>query len=173
VGVPTDAMKRISLAILPVFLAACGHQGAYSGGFFTKRGVQYYAGGVPPGWRVQNFRGNDIAYVAEDSEHLIAINATCEEYEDAPLKVLTQQMLMGFTERKLVKQELRTLQDREAMYSHYLAKMDGVPRELMLVVLKKDGCVYDFMYISPPGSFEEKLATFEEILQRFRTEPRR
>jgi hypothetical protein len=165
-------MKRRSLVIWAVFLAACGHQGAFSGGFYTKRGVQYYVGSVPPGWRPQSFRGNDIAYVAEDSEHLIAINATCEEYEDAPLKVLTQQLLMGFTERKLIKQELRTVQDREALYSHYLAKMDGVPRELMLVVLKKDGCVYDFMYISPPGRFDEKLPSFEEILNRFRTEPR-
>ncbi len=165
-------MKRISLAILPVFLAACAHQGAYNGGFYTKRGVQYYVGGVPPGWRLQSFRGNDIAYVAEDSEHLIAINASCEDYEDAPLKVLTQQLLMGFTERKLIKEELRMLQDREALYSHYLAKMEGVPRELLFVVLKKDGCVYDFMYISPPDRFDEKLPTFEEILKRFRTEPR-
>lgn len=165
-------MKRISLAIWPIFLAACGHQGAYNSGFYTKRGVQYYVGGVPAGWRLQNFKGNDIAYVADDSQHIIAINATCEEYEDAPLKVLTQQLLMGFTERQLVKQELRTLQERETLYSHYLAKMDGVPRELMLVVLKKDNCVYDFIYISPPGRFEEKLATFEDILQRFKTEPR-
>jgi hypothetical protein len=165
-------MKRISLAIFPVFLAACGHQGAYTGGFYTKRGVQYYVGGVPPGWRLQSFGGNDIAYVAEDSPHLIAINATCEEYEDAPLKVLTQQLLMGFTERKLIKQDLRTLQGREALYSHYLTRMDGVPRELMFVVSKKDGCVYDFMYISPPGRFEEKLPSFEEILKRFKTEPR-
>jgi hypothetical protein len=165
-------MKRISLAILLSFLVACGHPGAYSGGLYTKRGVQYYVGGVPPGWQLKSFRGNDIAYVAEDSPHLIALNATCEDYEDAPLKVLTQQLLMGFTERKLIKEELRPLQDREALFSHYLAKMDGVPRELMFVVLKKDGCVYDFMYISPPGRFEEKLATFEEILKRFRTEPR-
>lgn len=165
-------MKRISLAILPTFLVACGHPGAYSGGFYTKRGVQYYVGGVPPGWQLKSFRGNDIAYVAEDSPHLIALNASCEDYEDAPLKVLTQQLLMGFTERKLIKEELRPLQGREALFSHYLAKMDGVPRELMFVVLKKDGCVYDFMYISPPGRFEEKLATFEEILKRFKTEPR-
>lgn len=165
-------MKRIFLAILPTFLVGCAHQGGYSGDFYTKRGVQYYVGGVPAGWRLMDFMGNDIAFVAEDSQHLIAVNATCEEYEDAPLKVLTQHLLMGFTERKVVNEELRTLQEREALYSRYLAKMDGVPRELMLVVLKKDGCVYDFIYISPPGRFEEKLATFEEILKRFRTEPR-
>lgn len=165
-------MKRISLAILPTFLVACTHQGGLTGGFYTKRGVQYYVGDVPAGWELKEFKGNDIAYVAKDSQHLIAINATCEDYEDAPIKVLTQHLLMGFTDRKLIEEELRTLQGREALYSHYLAKMDGVPRELMLVVLKKDGCVYDFIYISPPGRFEERLATFEEILKRFRTELR-
>ena len=165
-------MNRIFLRVLVALPLACAHQGAFSGGFFVKGDVRYYVGGIPPGWRFKNFKDNDIAYVSDDSPHIISMNASPEGYEDAPLDVLSRHLVMGFTERKLLRQEQRMLDEREALVSHYFVKMDGVPVELMLVVMKKDKSVYDFWYISPPGRFEEKLGTFEEILKRFHAEPR-
>ena len=151
---------------------ACAHREAFSGGFLIKGDVRYYVGDIPSGWRLKSFKNNDIAYVSEDSTHIITVNATCEGYEDAPVEVLARHLVIGFSERKLLHQEQRMLDGREALVSQYLLKMDGVPVELMLVVMKKDKCVYDFWYISPPGRFEEKLGTFEEILKRFHAEPR-
>src|SRR5262245_56345485 len=165
-------MNRIFLGVLVAFPLACAHQGGFSGGFFVKSDVRYYVGNIPAGWRLKSFKNNDIAYVSEDAAHIISVNATCEGYEDASLEVLTRHLVIGFTERKLLHQELRMLDGREALASRYLLKMDGVPVELMLVVIKKDKCVYDFWYIAPPGRFEEKLGTFEEILKRFHSEPR-
>jgi hypothetical protein len=77
---------------------------------------------------------------------------------------------MGFTERSLIEQETRELDGRESLRSHYRAKLDGVPVELLLVVTKKNGCVYDFTYISPVARYSEKLADFEGLLQNFHTE---
>ena len=165
-------MNRIFLGVWVALPLACAHQGAFSGGTFAKGDVRYFVGEIPPGWRSQSFKNNDIAYVSEETTHIISVNATCEGYEDAPLEVLARHLVMGFTDRKLLQQERTMLDGREAQASHYLLRMDGVPVELMVAVMKKDNCVYDLWYISPPGRFEEKLGTFEEILKRFHTEPR-
>ena len=59
---------------------------------------------------------------------------------------------------------------REALRTVARAKLDGVPRELELVVLKKDGCVYDFALVAPPGRpFTDAQATFRAMLDSFRT----
>ncbi len=78
---------------------------------------------------------------------------------------------MGFTEPKTLDQQTKMLDGREALFSHSTAKLDGIPRELSLVVMKKDGCIYDFMQISPVGQLDR--AAFDQLLHQFKTEPRR
>jgi hypothetical protein len=41
--------------------------------------------------------------------------------------------------------------------------------ELELLVLKKDGCVYDFSYIAPPALFERHAADFDRLVAGFHT----
>jgi len=166
-------MNRIFLAILVVAgLSACRH-GAVDGGFYTKSETRYYVGQAPSGWRRVDFQDNDVAYASRDGQHLVATNATCKEYEDAPLKVLLRHLLMGFTELKMLDQQTKMLDGREALFSHFTAKLDGVPRELQLVVMKKDGCIYDLMQISPVGQLDPDRAAFDQLLAQFKTEPPR
>ena len=112
---------------------------------------------------------NDVAFVSKDSPHSLAINATCEGHDDPPLDVLTRHLLMGFTARNTLSQGLEQLDGREAMRTHVTAKLDGVPVELLLVVMKKDRCVYDFTYLSPVGRLSEREPDFELILKHFKT----
>ncbi|HME90251.1 MAG TPA: hypothetical protein VKE49_02425 [Myxococcaceae bacterium] len=166
-------MTRALVAVLIAGgLCGCRH-GELKNGIYSKSGLRYRVGEVPTDWKQLNLRENDLAFVSDDNAHSMAVNATCEGYEDAPLPVLTQHLLMGFTDRQLVHQETRPMDGRESLRSHYIAKLDGVPVELLLVVLKKDGCVYDFTYVSPKGRFEEKLADFERMVDQFKTEGRR
>ena len=55
---------------------------------------------------------------------------------------------------------------REAMRSELVAKLDGVPKHYVVYVLKKDGCVYDFMRIAPD---QGDVAGFESFVQGFGT----
>ena len=60
---------------------------------------------------------------------------------------------------------------REALRTHLLAKLDGVPREILLQILKKDDCVYDFGLITPTGgAFESALGDFDQLLAGFTTD---
>ncbi len=159
------------LLIAAGLCSGCRH-GELKNGVFAKSGVRYRVGEVPPSFKQVGLNDNDLAFVAKDSPHSMALNSTCEGYSDASLQVLTQHLLMGFTDRQLVSHEVRPMDGRESLRSHYIAKLDGVPIELLLVVLKKNGCVYDFTYLSPRGRFEEKLSSFELLLDQFRTEGR-
>jgi hypothetical protein len=169
----TFASARRSLLLLAWLVVGltggCRH-GEYKAGVFSKSNVRYRIGEVPPGWKLIGLKENDLAYESADGAHWMAVNSTCEGHGDAPLEVLTRQLLAGFSDRELIGQEIQPLDGRDSLRSHYRAKLDGVPVELMLVVTKKDGCVYDFTYVSPVGRYPERLGDFERLLQNFHTE---
>ena len=165
------AVERTFLAILVLWVLAggCGHA-ELRDGVFSKPKVRYRMGELSAPWHRVSLKENDVAWTLPTDGHSIAVNSTCQGYEDAPLPVLTRHLLVGFAEPQLVEQQSVVLDGREALRSRYQAKLDGVPIELLMVVMKKNGCVYDFMYVSPAGRFEERLADFERVIQPFKSE---
>ncbi|MFP2906416.1 hypothetical protein ACLESD_15405 [Pyxidicoccus sp. 3LFB2] len=165
-------MRRMMWMLLwAVSLVAC-RRVTYEDSVLTKPAVRYRVGELPGHWRRVWLEGNDLAFSEEGTGRALSVNATCEGHDDPPLPVLTRHLLAGFTDRQEVSQQLVPLAGREAMRSRYLAKMDGVPVQLELVVLKKDNCVFDFSYVSPPGLAQERLADFETLLAGFEAERR-
>lgn len=164
------AMPRMRLLLLlAVSLAGC-RRVSFEDSVLTKPAVRYRVGELPAHWHRVWLEGNDLAFSEEGTGRALSINATCEGHDDPPLPVLTRHLLAGFTERQEVSQRLVPMAGREALRSRYLAKMDGVPVQLELVVLKKDNCVFDFAYVAPPGLAEERMADFEGLMAAFESE---
>lgn len=159
------SLARISCVAVLALTTACA--GTLKNGIYREGDVRYRVGSIPAGWKAVGLSGNDLAYQSLDSPHSVAINATCEDHDDPPLDVLTRHLLMGFTERETLSQEVEALDGRDALRTRVTAKLDGVPVELVLVVLKKDGCVYDFTYLSPVGRGAERVAVFDQLLAQF------
>jgi hypothetical protein len=164
-------MSSTSSLLLALLALAPACAGALRQGTYTEGDTRFRVGPLPPSWELVRLKGNDVAYVSRDSPHSIAVNATCEDHDDPPLDVLTRHLLMGFTERSALAQQTLTLDGREALRTRVTAKLDGVPVELVLVVMKKDGCVYDFTYLSPSSGVEDRLSVFEHVLEAFATGP--
>jgi len=158
------------LGTLAVLGMGCHRGVRFENHVVSKPDVRYRLGTLPPAWERVSLAGNDVAWFLEDTGHALSVNATCREQQDAPLNVLTRHLLEGFTERQEVTQRLEVVDEREALRSHYLAKLDGVPVELMLLVLKKDRCVFDFTYVSPLGRFEQHLADLDAMVLGFHAE---
>ena len=158
---------------LGVALVLAGCAGGLRDGVFRKAAVAYQVRAPDPGaFRPVAFSDNDLAWASTTSGHLLAMNAVCEGHDDAPLDVLTRHLLFGFTERNRVSEVLEPLDGREALRTVWTAKLDGVPVELELVVLKKNGCVHDFTYVSPPGERGAHEAEFDALVQGFRQQER-
>lgn len=150
-------------------LTAC--RGVLAAGSFTHEGVSYRVV-VPEGkeWRRVDFEDNDLAWLSTTSAHMIAINSTCTGHEDPPLEILTNHLVIGFTDKEVIKREAFKLDGRDALRSWIHAKIDGVPTSLELVVLKKNGCVHDFTYVSPVGEEGKYQKDFDALIDGFKQE---
>lgn len=164
------AMPRMTLLL--VLLASLGgcRRVSFEDSVLSKPEVRYRVGELPKHWRRVWLEDNDLAFAETGTGRALSVNATCKGHDDPPLPVLTRHLLMGFTERQEVSQHLIAMDGREALRSRFLAKMDGVPVELELVVLKKDNCVFDFSYVAPPGLAAERMADFDALLAGFKSE---
>jgi hypothetical protein len=121
----------------------------FDGKLFRQGNVAFRLEHLPPSWR--NIEISDTALAFRDDEHgtTVAINGRCgRDAEDVPLQSLTQHLFLQFTERQLESQQLIPLDGREALETQMIAKLDGVEKHFHVVVLKKDGCVYDFLQIA-------------------------
>ena len=168
---PRGVLRHVlALVLLLAPLVGCHRGVRFEEQVFSKPGVRYHVGALPPGWERVKLSQDDLAWYTGRTGHALSVNATCGEYEDAPLDVLTRHLVMGFTERLEVEQHKVVLDEREALRTRYRAKLDGVPVELLLLVLKKNQCIYDFTYVAPLGRYEERLADFEALVRGFHTE---
>lgn len=160
-------MRPPFAALALVCLAGCP-TGALQGSVFVKDQVSYrLALPSADAWRPVGFAENDLAWSARQSAHLLSANAVCEDHGDPSLEVLTNHLVFGFTERELKDRKALSLDGRDALDSRYEVKLDGVPVELRLVVLKKNGCVHDFAYVAPLGRYEDKAKDFERLVEGF------
>lgn len=157
------------LLVLLASLMGC-RRVSFEDSVLSKPEVRYRVGTLPKYWRRVWLEGNDLAFSEEGTGRALSVNATCKGHDDPPLPVLTRHLLMGFTERQELTSFLIAMDGREALRSRYLAKMDGVPVELELVVLKKDNCVFDFSYVAPPGLAAERMPDFDALLAGFESE---
>ena len=162
---------RFGSGWLFLLLAACGASGTYQSGVYRDAETSYAVASPGDGWDAIEVRDrNDLAWRNPRVGAIVQVNSTCSAEYDVPLTALTNHLLVGFTERDLQSQELEAMDGREALRTHVLAKLDGVPRELMLVVLKKNDCTYDFALVAPPGEpFAAGRVSFDAMLRSFAT----
>ncbi len=158
-------MRRPVLSLVFfVTTAACAHGDAFEQGTLRKGDVAVQVGPMPPGWRRVEVDGADLAFRDDEHEASALFDVRCgRRDDDAPLSVLTEHLIMGTTDREFVGQETVPFDGREALHTVLRAKLDGVPMQYDLYVMKKDGCVYDIVYVAPPDRFAQGEAAFERF----------
>jgi len=139
--------------------------GVYRGQGFAFRVIEPGAG-----WAPLEAAPAAVAYRNEQSSASMMVNARCgKDGDDVPLIALTNHLFLMFTDREIIEQEVVPFDDREAMHTLMNAKLDGVPMTYDVWVLKKDGCVYDLLYLAPAATFERAHGSFDALVQGFAT----
>jgi hypothetical protein len=103
----------------------------------------------------------------------IAIHAVCEgRAPRRALGVLARQLLIGLRDRAVVERGSTEIAGRPASRAVLDGRLDGsTARVRMETLVVTDGrCVYDFMYVAPPGAFDATRADFTRFVESFRTE---
>lgn len=131
--------------------------------------VVYRVGPIPAEWRrLTLHEGADMAWEVPASGVVVHTTHACGRSMDSPLPSLVQQLLIGFTDREFVEEETLALDGREARHVLVRAKLDGRPIMLEIVVLKKDGCVFDLSASGEPERLPAVRAAFRALFEGLR-----
>jgi hypothetical protein len=153
---------------MALLVTACGGP-HFSGSTYDDGTLRFHVGPVPSAWHAIEADGTLLAFRDEQGAATVAVNGRCGiDGDDVPLPSLTQHLFLQFTEREQKSQQELTLDGRAALRTELVGKLDGVPKQFLVYVLKKDGCVYDFWRISEPSSGD--AAPFEGFVKGFATE---
>lgn len=162
--------NAVALSAALALSAACAGGPAFDGRVYKNGPVQFEVTSIPPEWRRIDLEGATLAFRDDAHDTSIVVSGRCGvRSDDAPLEALTNHLLIGTTEREFDKEETIPFDGREARHTIVRAKLDGVPMTYSIYVLKKDGCVYDFVRVAPPQHFEVGAAAFQSFVQSFHT----
>ena len=155
------------LRLLPLLVLLTGCGGAsFDNGVYQDDHARYRVGILSPAWRRVEVEGNDLAFYRPQMGS-ITVNATCSEYEDVPISALVNQLLFDTTERRFLVEEVVTLDGRGARHVLMQLELDGVPLEMELYVVRKDGCVFDLVHTRSRAAAPEARSTFATFVQHF------
>jgi hypothetical protein len=148
-------------------LIAVGCGGAsLRNGIYEDEDVRYRVGTPAADWRPLQVSDNDLAFSGAQLG-TVSVNSTCVDYEDVPADALINHLLFEMTNRRFVLEETVTLDGRGARHVIVQAELDGVPLEIELFVLKKDGCVFDLDHIRSRFASPTARAAFLHFVQHF------
>lgn len=164
----------LAVALASAFGAgACASVRAFDGRVYRSGPVAFELREIPTGWRRIDLDAADVRSLSfrdDANESSVVVTARCgRRGDDAPLEALTNHLLIGTTEREFLKEDTIPFDGREARHTVVRAKLDGVSMTYSLFVLKKDGCVYDFVRVAPPAKFEAGASSFQRFVSGFHT----
>lgn len=112
----------------------------------------------------------DLAYENPETGAIISLNSLCRKYTDASLESLTSNLVRGIGKRELLDSKVITLDGAKALDSLYSGEVEKVPLRIRTVVLAKDSCTYDFIYVSIPKRESDSGRAFDQFLASFKSE---
>jgi hypothetical protein len=152
-----------SLAVL----SACGGA-SFDGQVYRNDDLSFRVRAVPSSWRRIETEGVLLAFRDAAGSASVSVTGRCgKDGDDVPLEALTHHLFLAFTEREIEKQARVALDGREALHTELRAKLDGVQKEFSVFVLKKNGCVYDFVHVAAAGADRSGRTEFARFVESF------
>lgn len=151
--------------------ACAGRQ--FDGVEYSDKEVSFRLGALPPGAHEVSSDDAKISLHNEAAGSTVAIGARCgKDGDEVPLRALVQHLFIQFTDRTLLHEEEKVLDGRAALEMEVEARLDGVARRFIVTVLKKNGCVYDFLHVDGGGddpALVQSRANFRAMVSGFST----
>jgi|HubBroStandDraft_2_1064218.scaffolds.fasta_scaffold98486_2 hypothetical protein len=162
--------SAVQAASLALACASCVGSGSFDGNVYRDPQVAFRVDPAPPGWQAIRVSQADVVFRDSAHEASILVNGRCIPADgDAPLSALTEHLIMGTTDREYLVEETLPLDAREARHTVLKAKLDGVLMGYDVFVMKKNGCVYDLVYVGSPESMSAGAPPFEAFARAFHT----
>jgi len=142
---------------------------SYKNGIVATEGGRFRIGSLSNSWFQKNIDYKALFFVSRRLQASITVDAFCKgSFDDAPLPILSQQLFYNLERYKIKSQKDFQLDDRAAQRTLVEGKLDGAAVVMDAVVMKKNECVFDFVYTSLPADYQEGKADFESLYQGFK-----
>lgn len=111
----------------------------------------------------------DIAYENPKTGSIISINSLCRKYTNSSLEESTTNLVRGINDRQTLRQEKIKVDGADALDSTFSGNVDNVEINIRTVVLIKNHCNFDFIYVVvPKHESAVKDQSFDKFLASFR-----
>jgi hypothetical protein len=167
-------VRRAPLALVLgaiVAVAGCGAGRRIENGVYhSTKGYRVAVPGAD--WVVADSRA-DLELRHRDGAAAMLANAQCGEgTESRSAGLLLRQLLIGIRDRATIEQEEVSLNGQRAVRRVLDGRVsgDGAPTRIEAYVMSEGRCVYDFVYVAPPASFETWRGQFRAFVESFAME---
>ena len=126
-----------------------------------------------PAWQVTPTDGVELALRHRESRAGILINAECAEAAARrDLGNLALGLFVGLHERETLENGPATVAGEPAAHTIVEARVSGSGERMRMeaYVMKDERCVYDLVYVAPPGAFEAQRPDFHRVVESFAKE---
>ena len=121
---------------------------------------------LPTPWKGPKLRYKEMIHENDTIGGTIVTDALCgPKFEDTPLEMLAKHLFYKLERPQMRPHRYFQLAGRDAIRVEGMGSIDGVPLQMAVVVLKKNHCVYDFVYFAPPNGFDQGVSDFENYYQ--------
>lgn len=116
---------------------------------------------------------SDVAYQSSSTASIISLDSACRLSADAlrpsqDLRSLTDLLLLGITDVTYRSERGMEVQKTPALETTIKGSLNGELMQIRTVVLKRQNCVYDLVYMARPTHFESQLADFSHFVASLR-----
>jgi len=143
---------------------------SYRGGRVFLQNRKYYRVGIlPEGWRRMDTKARAVSWYNESYKSSITTDAFCgKSFSDRPLDTLAGELSSALSnDRTTTSSQKMMLDERGALRLSVTGTMDGVTVVMDIVVVKKDGCNFDFVAVMPPDAPDQVISDFEAFFMGF------
>jgi hypothetical protein len=113
-------------------------------------------------------KGAELVVASSDRGATIVSGSLCDRYADANLDVLSRNLFLGVSRRRVLAAEQVELPAGEAERIAVRATVDGISFRAEAYTLREKPCIFDFIYLAVPERFEEDLPTFRAMMETLR-----
>jgi hypothetical protein len=112
----------------------------------------------------------DLAWQSQKTFGIISLNTSCREGRPTAndLKPYLRELLLGISDITEREESTRQVSGQEALQAIIAGKMAGESTKIKALVLAKENCIYDLMYISRPERFNAHDADFNRFVSSLR-----
>lgn len=125
-----------------------------------------YSVKAPSSWENVEKAESDRAFRLP-SGGLATVTSSCNRNSDAPLETLTKHLMLGARHVNILEQKRENVDGVAGLKTKVKATFEGKPINLVLFVLAKEDCIFDFSMMSPKEITSGDDSDFMKLVQSF------